>query len=96
MKNNFFYENLSVKCVLVKNEVMFLIKLLFLGINDKIISGICKILQIILPRYRDIKSQNFVKTLLIALVKEHPIWTLKHMTNVLNDIANQNKNLVPT
>lgn len=66
------------------------------GISDKIINGICKVIQLILPRYRDSSSHFYIKTLLTSLIKEHPVWTIKYMTIVLADIASQNKNIVAT
>lgn len=68
----------------------------FLGITDKIIAGICKILTIVLPRYRDNHSQYLIKDLLKSLIKEHPKWTLRSLPPVLAEIANQNKNLQAT
>lgn len=66
------------------------------GITEGIIRGICKVLQLALPRYRDSTSQFYIRNLIIALVKHHGDWTMKHLTSTLNDIAAAHKNLVST
>ena len=66
------------------------------GITEGIIRGICKVLQLALPRYRDSTSQFCVRNLIIALVKQHADWTVKHLTSTLSDIAAAHKNLVST
>jgi uncharacterized membrane protein len=66
------------------------------GITEGIIRGICKILQLALPRYRDSTSQFYIRNLIIALVKQHGDWTMKHLTSTLSDIAAAHKNLVST
>jgi hypothetical protein len=68
----------------------------FTGITEAIIRGICKVLQLALPRYRDSKSQFLIQNVIIALVKQHGDWTMKHLTSTLSDIAAAHKNLVST
>ncbi|XP_021942062.1 eIF-2-alpha kinase activator GCN1, partial [Zootermopsis nevadensis] len=65
-------------------------------ITEGIIRGICKVLQLALPRYRDSTSQFYIRNMIIALVKLHGDWTMKHLTSTLNDIAAAHKNLVST
>lgn len=66
------------------------------AITEGIIRGICKVLQLALPRYRDSTSQFYIRNLIIALVKQHGDWTVKHLTSTLSDIAAAHKNLVST
>lgn len=66
------------------------------GITEGIIRGICKVLLLALPRYRDSTSQFYIRNLIIALVKQHGDWTVKHLTSALSDIAAAHKNLVST
>lgn len=58
--------------------------------------GICKIIPLTLLRYRDLKSQQFVRNLIIALLNEHSEWTVRHLSAVLLEIAQQYKNIVAT
>lgn len=82
----------TVLCWLIVTEFFFS----FTGITEAIVRGICKVLQLALPRYRDSTSQFFVRNLIIALVKQHGDWTMKHLTSTLCDIAAAHKNLVST
>ncbi|XP_012272971.1 eIF-2-alpha kinase activator GCN1 [Orussus abietinus] len=66
------------------------------GINEKIIGGICKVVSITLHRYKDTASQSYIKNLIIALLKNQPDATVKHMTNAVTEQAVWHKNLVPT
>ncbi|KAJ8872924.1 hypothetical protein PR048_026540 [Dryococelus australis] len=67
-----------------------------IGITETIVRGICKVLVLMLPRYRDSTSQSYVRNLIVELVKLHGDWTMKHLTATLSDIANAHKNLVHT
>ncbi|KAJ9595704.1 hypothetical protein L9F63_013117, partial [Diploptera punctata] len=80
---------------LLQNVVAVLSNPGYTSVNG-IIRGICKVLQLALPRYRDSTSQYYVRKLIIALVKQHGDWTMKHLTATLSDIASAHKNLVPT
>ncbi|XP_066998088.2 stalled ribosome sensor GCN1 [Anabrus simplex] len=66
------------------------------GITEQIVKGICKVLLITLPRYRDSKSQSCVRNTIVALVKHHGDWTMKHLTAALSDVAASYRGLAPT
>ncbi|XP_039292554.1 eIF-2-alpha kinase activator GCN1 [Nilaparvata lugens] len=66
------------------------------GITENLVKGICKTLQLTLPRYCDGQSRSYVKNTISALIKEHPDWTMKYLTAILADSANQNLALVST
>ncbi|XP_071447058.1 stalled ribosome sensor GCN1 [Hetaerina americana] len=66
------------------------------GVNENVIKNLCKVLHIALQRYRDSGSQAVVKDYIIALVKHHGDWTIKHMTSMLSDVAVAHKTLIPT
>ncbi|KAJ8966633.1 hypothetical protein NQ314_003400 [Rhamnusium bicolor] len=66
------------------------------GINESIIRGICKVLLLTLPRYRDSSSQLLVRNLITVLLEKHPETSIKCLTSVLLDFAAQHKNLVVT
>ncbi|RZF42658.1 hypothetical protein LSTR_LSTR001453 [Laodelphax striatellus] len=66
------------------------------GITENLIKGICKTLQLTLPRYCDGKSRSYVKNTISAMIETHPDWTMKYLTAVLTDSANQNLALVST
>ncbi|XP_049938173.1 eIF-2-alpha kinase activator GCN1 [Schistocerca serialis cubense] len=66
------------------------------GITENIVRGICKVLQLTLPRYRDSTSQAYVKQLIAELTVKHTDWTVKHLTATLSDVANFYKTLSPT
>nr|CAD7442358.1 unnamed protein product [Timema bartmani] len=66
------------------------------GISESIVRGLCKVLQLTLPRYRDSTSQSYVKSVIISLVKQHGDWTIKHLTASLTDIAVSHCHLIPT
>nr|CAD7433309.1 unnamed protein product [Timema monikensis] len=66
------------------------------GISESIVRGLCKVLQLTLPRYRDSTSQSYVKRVIISLVKQHGDWTIKHLTANLTDIAVSHCHLIPT
>lgn len=67
-----------------------------LGINEKIVSGICKTISLTLHRYKDTASQSYVKNLIVELLKKQPEATVKHMTNVIIEQSIWHKNVVPT
>lgn len=67
-----------------------------IGITEGIVKGICKVIQVTLPRYRDNSSQILVKELIVQLLKLHPEWTLRNFVGVLGEIAAQHKNVVST
>lgn len=76
---------------------MKLLQRVFLvGISDGIVKGICKVIPITLPRYRDLKSQQFVRNLIKALIEQHPEWSIKHLSTVILEVAQQQKNIVAT
>ncbi|KAG8223949.1 hypothetical protein J437_LFUL003757 [Ladona fulva] len=66
------------------------------GVNENVIKGLCKVLQIALQRYRDSTSQSIVKAYIAALVVHHGEWTIKYMTSMLSDVAAAHKNIIPT
>lgn len=68
---------------------------LLLGITEQVIRGLCKVIQLTLPKYRDAQSQHLVKNLIVSLCKEHPIWAIKYMNIILKDIVSQNINEAP-
>jgi len=76
--------------------LFYIIGIFVIGITEGIIRGICKVLQLALPRYRDSTSQFYIRNMIIALVKKHGDWTMKHLTSTLSDIASAHKNLVST
>ncbi|KYB24626.1 Translational activator GCN1-like Protein [Tribolium castaneum] len=66
------------------------------AINESIIKGICRVIQLTLPRYRDSSSQVLVRNLIVALLEKHSDFAIKCLTLMLVDIATQHKNLVVT
>ena len=67
-----------------------------IGINDKILGGICKIVSVTLHRYKDTTSQSYVKSLITAMLKQHPDAAVKHLTCVIIEQALWHTNVVPT
>jgi hypothetical protein len=57
------------------------------GINATIIRGLCKVIGTTLTKYKDPASQNLVKELLVALIKQHHDLTYEHFNNVLKALA---------
>lgn len=49
-----------------------------------------------LHKYRDLKSQLFVRELIEKLLDKRTEWTVRHLTSVLFEIALQQKNIVAT
>lgn len=70
--------------------------LLVLGINEKIVGGICKVISITLHRYKETSSQSYVKNLITALLKKQPEATVRYMTSAIAEQAAWHRNLVPT
>lgn len=70
--------------------------LLFTGINDKIVNGICKVVSLTLHRYKDSASQSYVRNLITELLKKQSEATIKHMTTVISEQAIWHKNVVAT
>lgn len=68
--------------------------LFFIGINEKIVNGICKALSLTLHRYKDTASQSYVKNVIIELLKKQPEATMKHITTVIAEHATWHKNVV--
>lgn len=68
----------------------------FLGINESIIKGICKVLLLTLPRYKDSHSQQVIHKLIVNLVEKHPETSIKTMISLLLDVANKQKNVITT
>jgi hypothetical protein len=66
------------------------------ALNDSIIKGICRVIQLTLPRYRDSSSQLLVRNLIVALLEKHSDSAIKCLLLMLVDIASQHKNLVVT
>ncbi|XP_063983766.1 stalled ribosome sensor GCN1 [Diachasmimorpha longicaudata] len=66
------------------------------GLNEKIVSGICKVVSITLHRYRDTASQSYVRKLIAELLKHQPDATIKGMTGVIVEQAGWHQNVVPT
>ncbi|KAL1132575.1 hypothetical protein AAG570_010527, partial [Ranatra chinensis] len=66
------------------------------GFSEAVVRGLCKVLQMTLPRYRDVTSQSFVNSLIKALCTCHPDWTMKHLTPTLSDAARINATTAPT
>ncbi|CAH1119168.1 unnamed protein product [Phaedon cochleariae] len=66
------------------------------NISENIIKGICKVLLLTLPRYRDSFSQQLVRNLITSLLKDHPALSIKCLTSILLDFATQHKNIVIT
>ncbi|RZC38970.1 translational activator GCN1-like, partial [Asbolus verrucosus] len=67
-----------------------------LAINENIVKGICRVIQLTLPRYRDSSSQLLVRNLIVALLEKHSESAIKCLSLMLVDIASQHKNLVVT
>ncbi|KAK9878672.1 hypothetical protein WA026_023121 [Henosepilachna vigintioctopunctata] len=65
-------------------------------VNDIIVRGICKVIQLTLPRYRDSTSQQLVRNLIVALIEKHPENAIKGLSLILMDIAKLHRNLVVT
>lgn len=74
----------------------YLLKNVILGIIESIVKGICKVLLLTLPRYRDSSSRLLVRNCLVALLEKHSESSIKCLTSVLSDFATQYKNLVAT
>ncbi|KAK5645448.1 hypothetical protein RI129_006748 [Pyrocoelia pectoralis] len=66
------------------------------GINENIIKGICRAIQLTLPRYQDGISQYLVRNLIVSLIKHHPKWSIKGLLLMLGDVAFGFKTLVAT
>ncbi|KAK0092981.1 hypothetical protein PV326_000188 [Microctonus aethiopoides] len=66
------------------------------NINEKIVSGICKVISITLHRYHDTGSQSYVNNLIIALMKHQHEFAIKHMTSIIIEQALWHQNVVPT
>ncbi|XP_011307361.1 translational activator GCN1 [Fopius arisanus] len=66
------------------------------GLNEKIVSGICKVVSITLHRYKDTASQSYVRKLIVELLKHQPDATIKGMTGVIMEQAIWHQNIVPT
>lgn len=79
-----------------RKNIIYLQKNFVLGINETIVKGICKILLLTLPRYRDSLSRLLVRNCLVALLEKHSESSIKCLTSVLSDFAAQYKNLVAT
>lgn len=69
---------------------------IFIGINEKIVHGICKTISLTLHRYKDTASQSYVKNLIEELLKKQPEPSIKHMINIVIEQAAWHKNVVPT
>lgn len=72
------------------------VSLFLVGINEKIVGGICKVVSITLHRYKETTSQAYVKNLIIALLKKQPEATVRFMTSAISEQATWHKGLVPT
>lgn len=59
---------------------------LFAGINSTIVRGVCKVIGTTLTKYKDPKSQQLVKDLIVALAKQHSDLTFDHFNAVLKTI----------
>lgn len=68
----------------------------FLGINENIVKGICRVLVLTLPRYKDSYSQQILRNLIVALLEKHSEVSIKCLISVLLDVATQQKNVVAT
>ncbi|CAG5089337.1 Similar to Gcn1: eIF-2-alpha kinase activator GCN1 (Mus musculus) [Cotesia congregata] len=66
------------------------------GINEKIVNGICKVVASTLQRYKDNKSQYYVRNLIAELLKHQNIHGVKYMTAVITEQATWHQNVVPT
>lgn len=64
--------------------------------NENIIKGICKVLLLTLPRYKDSFSQQIIHKLLGNLVQKHPETSIKTIISLLLDVANREKNIITT
>lgn len=64
--------------------------------NESIIKGICKVLLLTLPRYKDSQSQQIIRNLIMNLVEKHPDTTIKTMVPLLLEVANRQKNIFTT
>lgn len=89
-------ENPGREKMILREKIYILWALCFIGINDNIVKGICKVVGLTLHRYRDLKSQQFVKELIEKLLDKQGEWSVKHLTGVLAEIAVQQKNVVAT
>ncbi|XP_030761834.1 eIF-2-alpha kinase activator GCN1 isoform X2 [Sitophilus oryzae] len=66
------------------------------GMTESIIKGICRVIPLTLHRYRDGKSQYFVRLLICALIKKYPEVTTKCLIAIFTDLASQFKNVIVT
>lgn len=64
--------------------------------NENIIKGICKVLLLTLPRYKDSFSQQIIHKLLRNVIEKHPESSIRAMISLLLDVANRQKNIVTT
>lgn len=64
--------------------------------NENIVKGICKVLLLTLPRYKDSHSQHIICKLISNLVEKHPETTIKTMIPLLLDVAKREKTVVTT
>nr|BAN20950.1 translational activator gcn1 [Riptortus pedestris] len=66
------------------------------GFSENIVRGLCRVLQMTLPRYCDSASQGYVRSLVKALANIHPNWTIKYLTPILAETANYNTSIIAT
>ncbi|CAH1402466.1 unnamed protein product [Nezara viridula] len=64
--------------------------------TENIARGICKVLQLTLPRYCDSVSQSYVRSFVKSLANSHPHWTFKYLCPVIFEAATYNVNIVAT
>ncbi|XP_074026538.1 lethal (3) 80Fj [Leptinotarsa decemlineata] len=66
------------------------------SIDGNNIKGICKLLPLTLPRYKDGLSQQLVGNLIVSLLQKHPVIAIKNITSFIVDAADYYKNIVVT
>lgn len=59
------------------------------GINSAIVRGLCKVIGTTLTKYKDPKSQQLVKDLIVSLASQHSDLTFDHFNAVLKTIISK-------
>ncbi|BES98076.1 translational activator [Nesidiocoris tenuis] len=66
------------------------------ALNEPVVRGICKVIQLAVSRYRDSVSQKFLLNIVSSLSEIHPDWTIKHLTPVISNLASANSSIIAT
>uniref|UniRef100_A0A1B6CCQ0 TOG domain-containing protein n=1 Tax=Clastoptera arizonana TaxID=38151 RepID=A0A1B6CCQ0_9HEMI len=60
------------------------------------VRSLCKVLHLTLFRYRDPASRSYVRDTIVAMAKQYPDKTMKHLTSVISDIGQTQISLSPS